>query len=206
MSSLLLLTWKISTRTMRHVIRYNLKHAESARLHKMLIHSELSSWKNNCGWTSLLANSTEVYNWFQNPKQQDFISWKNQSINTSLNYCFLIRCICPGSCDPVTGSCSCPPGFQGPNCQEACADGWYGANCSQRCNCMNSASCSHVDGSCTCTPGWSGVNCTERCPAGYYGMLCASKCQCNISGTEGTSLCNSVTGECNCSLGYHGYR
>lgn len=71
---------------------------------------------------------------------------------------------------------------------------------------MNRASCNHVNGSCTCTPGWSGVNCTERCPAGYYGMLCASKCQCSVNGTEGASLCNSVTGECNCSLGYHGYR
>ena len=71
---------------------------------------------------------------------------------------------------------------------------------------MNRASCNHVNGSCTCTPGWSGVKCTERCPVEYYGMLCASKCQCSVNGTESASLCNPVTGECNCSLGYHGYR
>ena len=116
-----------------------------------------------------------------------------------------IRCVCPGSCDPVKGTCSCPSGFRGPNCIESCPKGRYGPKCLQTCHCMNSASCNHVSGTCTCAPGWSGENCTERCPTGHYGLQCASKCQCSMNGTE-VSTCDSVTGECNCRPGYRGYR
>ena len=42
--------------------------------------------------------------------------------------------LCAGSsCEPVTGQCSCAPGYTGPQCDKPCAKGFYGIGCRQAC-------------------------------------------------------------------------
>ena len=67
-------------------------------------------------------------------------------------------CACQngGSCHHATGSCTCTPGYTGPQCSIICPVGSYGQNCSSDCTCENEGWCNHVDGQCTCRPGWQG--------------------------------------------------
>lgn len=41
------------------------------------------------------------------------------------------------TCDPVTGTCTCQPGYIGPLCDQACPRGKYGINCKDECRCQN---------------------------------------------------------------------
>lgn len=48
------------------------------------------------------------------------------------------KCTCKndGQCDPVNGSCVCPPGWTGPTCEEgACPVNRYGPQCECTCTC-----------------------------------------------------------------------
>src|SRR6218665_878137 len=64
-------------------------------------------------------------------------------------------CLCSnnGTCDPMTGSCSCPPGWTGATCGQPCPTGYYGNNCSSSCSCRNRGDCDHGTGACRCPPG-----------------------------------------------------
>ena len=121
---------------------------------------------------------------------------------------FNLSCNCPmaTNCDPVSGSCLCPPGKQGPMCLESCDEGFFGSDCSQPCQCKSPHTCHPVTGSCACDRGWTGANCTEPCPAGTYGMKCASKCSCDPDVTVLSRPCDHVTGQCNCKSRYYGVR
>lgn len=65
------------------------------------------------------------------------------------------------SCHPVTGACTCQPGWSGRQCNESCPAGYYGDGCRLPCPCQNGADCHSVTGSCTCAPGfmvrWEGL-------------------------------------------------
>ncbi|KAF3830630.1 hypothetical protein GH733_004449 [Mirounga leonina] len=64
------------------------------------------------------------------------------------------------SCHPVTGVCTCQPGWSGHDCNESCPTGSYGNGCRLPCTCQNGADCHSITGSCTCAPGfmvrWAG--------------------------------------------------
>ena len=50
------------------------------------------------------------------------------------------------SCDPLSGLCSCPPGFQGPNCLDKCSPGSYGLGCTGKNNCSTGYSTHYITG------------------------------------------------------------
>lgn len=102
------------------------------------------------------------------------------------------HCLCQngGSCDSMTGQCSCPPGWTGAACELGehltpnfswsnilsfspdvsfptlleCEEGHYGENCTQTCSCVNRGRCDKVTGRCVCQPGWVG----ELCQSGDF--------------------------------------
>ena len=50
------------------------------------------------------------------------------------------------SCDPVTGVCSCSPGFQGTTCLEKCPPGLYGLGCTGKRTCSTGYTSHHITG------------------------------------------------------------
>ncbi|KAK7832798.1 hypothetical protein U0070_026994 [Myodes glareolus] len=58
------------------------------------------------------------------------------------------------SCHPVTGACTCQPGWSGHFCNESCPAGYYGNGCQLPCTCQNGADCHSITGGCTCAPGF----------------------------------------------------
>lgn len=95
--------------------------------------------------------------------------------------------LCPSkcsqtSCRPADGECSCPVGYQEPDCKQrtlalakclhlncnancngalVCPLGKYGTLCRGQCRCLNGATCHHVTGVCSCAEGWDGETCSE---------------------------------------------
>ncbi|KAG8506473.1 N-acetylglucosamine-1-phosphodiester alpha-N-acetylglucosaminidase [Galemys pyrenaicus] len=61
------------------------------------------------------------------------------------------RCLCHNgaSCDPVQGTCSCPPGFTGDTCMQECPLGWHGPGCQQPCRCEHQCPCDPQTGNCS---------------------------------------------------------
>ena len=41
------------------------------------------------------------------------------------------------TCDPVSGACTCAPGYHGPLCATRCDEGRYGLHCAETCRCQN---------------------------------------------------------------------
>ncbi|XP_023334131.1 protein draper isoform X2 [Eurytemora carolleeae] len=100
------------------------------------------------------------------------------------------KCTAPGSsCDPLSGLCICPPGFQGPNCLDKCSPGSYGLGCTGKNNCSTGYSTHYITGECL------------PCPSGSYGSNCSSSCSCS---QNGTALCSHIEGTCYCSANYFG--
>ena len=109
----------------------------------------------------------------------------------------MCACLHNASCDPVSGACTCQPGWQGSHCEKPCPEGQYGLDCKESCKCENGVSCDTESGSCTCQPGWMGALCDQPCPVGTHGTNCTSSCQCQNQGT-----CHPVTGQCQCEPGW----
>lgn len=60
-------------------------------------------------------------------------------------------------CDPITGTCQCPPGFIGRYCEDLCPAGTFGKRCLQRCKCGTGGSCDKATGECLCQDGFTGT-------------------------------------------------
>uniref|UniRef100_G1PLR7 EGF-like domain-containing protein n=1 Tax=Myotis lucifugus TaxID=59463 RepID=G1PLR7_MYOLU len=101
-------------------------------------------------------------------------------------------------CHPVTGRCTCLPGYHGNHCHLECPKGTYGPYCQRTCKCLNGGNCDTMIGTCDCPPGFIGADCSQTCPADHYGKDCVQRCSC------GPGQCDPVTGECHCSPGHMG--
>uniref|UniRef100_UPI00358E189F multiple epidermal growth factor-like domains protein 11 n=1 Tax=Myxine glutinosa TaxID=7769 RepID=UPI00358E189F len=138
--------------------------------------------------------------------------------------------LCPcqngADCDPVSGSCSCLPGFRGRRCQLPCPANTFGPGCSLLCNCRNGGSCDQASGACMCPPGFTGTLCEQACsahtcgnadkcaqrkqlclcPPGWTGEDCSLPCPAETFGTNCSMKCNcghyrscsSIEGVCPC--------
>uniref|UniRef100_A0A667WIU6 Platelet endothelial aggregation receptor 1 n=1 Tax=Myripristis murdjan TaxID=586833 RepID=A0A667WIU6_9TELE len=106
------------------------------------------------------------------------------------------QCKCENGafCDPVRGTCQCPPGYIGRYCEDPCPAGNFGKGCLQRCKCGTGGSCDKATGEC-------GAVCTQRCPEGRYGPNCTQECVCHNRGH-----CDPETGQCQCAEGFTGNR
>ncbi|XP_072326242.1 scavenger receptor class F member 2-like [Scyliorhinus torazame] len=116
------------------------------------------------------------------------------------------RDACPchpyGTCDAVSGVCTCSQGRWGPHC-------------AMRCQCRHGR-CDPGTGRCLCQPGWWGADCSKtcmchlehslchpatgecNCSSGYWGKQCNIYCFCN------RSACAQLTGVCECREGWWG--
>ncbi|KAL1451330.1 hypothetical protein WDU94_005718 [Cyamophila willieti] len=92
------------------------------------------------------------------------------------------------------GTCVCPPGFAGNQCQSPCGRNHFGEKCSFVCShssneCKGVILCTPYYG-CTCAPGYYGDKCNMQCKGGFYGADCKQPCkQCQHG-------CNKYTGAC----------
>ncbi|KAB1251081.1 N-acetylglucosamine-1-phosphodiester alpha-N-acetylglucosaminidase, partial [Camelus dromedarius] len=61
------------------------------------------------------------------------------------------KCQCHNgaTCDPVQGTCTCPPGFTGDTCVQECPLGWYGPGCQSPCKCEHQCPCDPQTGNCS---------------------------------------------------------
>jgi hypothetical protein len=139
-----------------------------------------------------------------------FISITLMSMSGCKDPCKDTKCINGGEC--VEGTCVCPPGYSGTNCE--ILDKCFNTKC------LNGGKC--VDGSCNCPPGYSGADCsikdkclgvsclnggrcvdgTCQCPPGYSGPNCATYNPCYNKTCSGRGACNN--GTCACDPGYYG--
>lgn len=95
--------------------------------------------------------------------------------------CQSVLCKNGGHCDE--GTCICPPGYSGPNCENF-------DPCHNKNNCKNGGTC--VNGQCECPPGYSGPNCENYDP-------CHNKDYCKNGGA-------CLNGQCECPPGFTGLR
>ena len=109
----------------------------------------------------------------------------------------MCACLRNSSCDPVSGACTCGPGWRGDRCEKPCPQGHYGLDCKEVCKCKNGGGCDTESGSCTCQSGWMGALCDTPCPVGRHGTNCTSSCQCQNEGR-----CHPETGHCLCKPGW----
>ncbi|KAK7476341.1 hypothetical protein BaRGS_00032400 [Batillaria attramentaria] len=103
------------------------------------------------------------------------------------------------SCDHLTGTCTCRPGWKGTNCSENVDE------CAQKDACGDHATCNDTIGSyiCTCQAGYTKKNsgACEVCSPGTYGHGCVGKCSCT---GEHVESCDRVDGTCHCQTGWTG--
>ena len=99
------------------------------------------------------------------------------------------KSLCPdncsghGSCNQLTGTCQCDPGYEGsPSCSghKPCPH-----------DCSQNGLCS--DGMCTCYGGFMGLDCSQK----SCGVT-------NCNHATGNGYCNTRTGTCSCKYGYTG--
>ncbi|KAL1452708.1 hypothetical protein WDU94_006912 [Cyamophila willieti] len=111
------------------------------------------------------------------------------------------------------GTCVCPPGFAGNQCQSPCGRNHFGEKCSFVCSnssseCKGMILCTPYYG-CTCAPGYQGDDCNMQCKEGFYGVDCKLQCvQCPFGCNKYTGACRDVCGKYpmgpNCSQ-HHSY-
>ncbi|EFB13386.1 hypothetical protein PANDA_005701 [Ailuropoda melanoleuca] len=101
-------------------------------------------------------------------------------------------------CHPVTGRCTCLPGYHGNRCHLLCPEDHYRQDCVQQRSC-GSGQCDPVTGGCQCPPSQMGARCQQACLPGFYSLNCAHICD-NKNGAS----CDTESGLCICPAGFHG--
>ncbi len=139
----------------------------------------------------------------------------------SASGCVRCECVEEGAlnnvCDAVTGACSCADNVRGDNC-EACEDGFYNiTDGCVSCDCNTAGSvnatsvCNKVTGFCPCKSNVQGERC-DRCLSGFSNLIGSnpdgcSSCDCFEPNTNfSSSVCDSVTLQCNCNAMATGMR
>lgn len=59
------------------------------------------------------------------------------------------------SCHPMSGECSCQPGWAGLHCNESCPLDTHGPGCREHCLCLHGGLCLPDSGLCRCAPGYT---------------------------------------------------
>ncbi|XP_033105149.1 multiple epidermal growth factor-like domains protein 10 [Anneissia japonica] len=120
-------------------------------------------------------------------------------------------CYNGGVCSDQFGSCICPPGFTGDNCEEACGYNNWGRECNIICSsskrgCPNVMFCLPDPFGCSCMSGYGDTDCSQDCDTGTtgnYGPGCLLDCHCDAAVCQPSEGCNEgVT----CHTGYTGSR
>ncbi|KAM9089936.1 uncharacterized protein AAG666_014199 [Megaptera novaeangliae] len=103
-------------------------------------------------------------------------------------------------CHPITGRCTCLPGYHGNRYHLRCPRGTYGPYCQRKRKCLNGGSCDTMIGTCDCPPGFIGADCSQTCPEDHYGQDYVQRRSC------GSGQGDPVTGGCQCPPGQTGAR
>ncbi|XP_078656464.1 uncharacterized protein LOC144902765 [Branchiostoma floridae x Branchiostoma belcheri] len=126
---------------------------------------------------------------------------------TAIETCQTNRTLTLGPHDSGLYVCTCPPGWNGPFCEQACMQGEFGPDCIGTCRCASGDSvCDIRTGVCSsggCEAGWKGSNCQTACSPGKFGSNCGFTCRC----ASGSSVCDIQTGVCSgggCEAGWKG--
>ncbi|XP_006748624.1 platelet endothelial aggregation receptor 1-like, partial [Leptonychotes weddellii] len=101
------------------------------------------------------------------------------------------------SCHPMSGECSCLPGWAGLHCNESCPQDTHGPGCQEHCLCLHGGTCQPDSGLCRCAPGYTGPHCASLCPPDTYGVDCKARCSCDHA-----ISCSPVDGACVCKEGW----
>ncbi|GFQ89280.1 receptor-type tyrosine-protein phosphatase delta [Trichonephila clavata] len=122
------------------------------------------------------------------------------------------QCMNGGICHDIQGNCICPPGFNGPTCENACAPGFFGQKCNMKCTlgsevgnqaCKGALICLPDPYGCSCAAGFYGIFCDKICQPGTYGAGCSETRNCHcIDGKN----CNPFSGVCDgeCKSNWYG--
>ncbi|XP_033110344.1 multiple epidermal growth factor-like domains protein 10 [Anneissia japonica] len=120
-------------------------------------------------------------------------------------------CYNGGVCSVQFGSCICPPGFTGDNCQNACGHNNWGRDCTIKCSsarpgCPGVLFCPPDPFGCSCMSGYCGLDCRKVCDTGTtgkYGPGCLLDCHCDAIECQPSEGCNA---DATCHAGYTGTR
>lgn len=114
-----------------------------------------------------------------------------------------MKCVCENNarCDPVSGRCTCAPGWTGHNCRKGNSAGKHSLNtfiitADPTLTTLSLHICQQM-----VFPVISDSDVSvAACDAGHWGPDCAETCDCR----NGDGSCDAVTGQCNCEAGYTG--
>ncbi|KAF1320435.1 putative Protein kinase, partial [Globisporangium splendens] len=113
------------------------------------------------------------------------------------------ECACAAT-DLTPRSCTCLPGYAGPDCRD-CSSTFYGENCSKQCDpCLNDGHCDSGElgsGKCICREGFDPATRCATCLPNFYGDKCQKCPACNYPfGNCEDGLTGS--GRCSCAVGF----
>ncbi|XP_029429936.1 laminin subunit beta-3 isoform X2 [Rhinatrema bivittatum] len=119
-----------------------------------------------------------------------------------------------GSCDPMTGRCTCKQNVAGERCHQ-CKAGFYQLSGSNPLGCRNcdcnplgtrsDQPCDGDSGQCFCLPNVTGAKC-DQCSSNHWNLASGrgcQKCECDPRYSY-SPQCNQVTGQCLCREGFGG--
>ncbi|XP_033121360.1 angiopoietin-1 receptor-like, partial [Anneissia japonica] len=106
--------------------------------------------------------------------------WSPPHCNMSCDVCYN-----GGVCDTYIGTCICPSGFDGSNCEIPTGGNTFGRDGGTQCTtgnnegCEGKLICPPAPQGCACHAGWKGFRCKWKCKNGKYGADCLQVCHCD---------------------------